>query len=71
MTLIMAFHLAYYRTFKHFYTDFIARYHRAEFPRLVSYSRFVELMSEALIPLCVFLNQRRGTVTGLSFPKAG
>lgn len=67
MTLIIAFHLAHFRNFKHFYTDFIAQYHRAEFPRLVSYSRFVELMPDALLPLCVFLNQRRGPVTGLSF----
>lgn len=67
MTLIIAFHLAHYRTFKHFYTDYIARYHRPEFPQLVSYSRFVELMSGALLPLGVFLNHRRGRVTGISF----
>ncbi len=65
MTLIIAFHLAHFRNFKHFSTDFIARYHRSEFPRLVSYSRFMELVPDAL--LRVFLNQRRGPVTGLSF----
>ncbi len=54
MTLIIAFHLAHLRTFKHVYTEFIDRYHRAEFPGLVSYSRFVKLMPEALVPLCVF-----------------
>ena len=31
MTLIIAFHLAHYRNCKHFYTDYIARYHRQRF----------------------------------------
>ena len=40
---------------------------RGAFPRLVSYTRMVELMPSALIPLCSYLHTRRGRVSGISF----
>jgi len=33
----------------------------------VSYSRFVELMPSALVPLCAFLQTRYGRVTGIAY----
>ena len=50
MTLVVAFHLSHDRTFKHFYQH-VQRYWRAEFPRLVSYPRFVALQPYLLVPL--------------------
>jgi hypothetical protein len=38
-----------------------------EFPGLVSYGRFVELMQRAIVPLAVYLHHRVGLCTGLSF----
>ncbi len=67
MTLIIEFHRSCYRTFKHYYTRYVLKYLRWAFPRSVSYHRFVELMSSALIPLCYYLHSRKGTVTGISF----
>lgn len=66
MTLVMAFHLSHYRTFKHFYAH-VQAYWRAEFPGLVSYPRFVALQPYLLIPLCAYLNRRKGSVTGIAF----
>ena len=40
---------------------------RSEFPNLVSYNRFVGLMSEALLPLCVYLHTRLAVATGIAF----
>jgi hypothetical protein len=37
------------------------------FPRLVSYQRFVELMPSALVPLCGYLQTRKGACSGISF----
>jgi hypothetical protein len=37
------------------------------FPRLVSYNRFVELMPSALVPLCGYLQSRKGRCSGISF----
>lgn len=53
MTLIIYFHMSRYRDFKTYYTRYIQPHLRGEFPYLVSYSRFVELMPLALLPLCL------------------
>ncbi len=40
---------------------------RGAFPRLVSYTRRVELMPSSLIPLCRYLHTRRGQVSTIRF----
>lgn len=67
MTIVIYFHHSNYRDFKHYYTGYIGGFYHDEFPKLVSYNRFVELMQEVLIPLLCFLHARRGEVTGISF----
>ena len=67
MTIIVYFHSSHSRDFKHYYTGYVARHLRPSFPALVSYSRFVELMPQALVPLCGYLHPRKGRCTGLPF----
>jgi len=67
MTIIIWFHQSHYRDFKAFYIQYVQKHLRAEFPHLVSYNRFVELMPGTLLPLCIYLYSRRGQQTGLSF----
>lgn len=68
MTIVIFFHQKHYRTFKHFYCDYMRRYHQKDFPKLVSYTRFLELMRDALIPLTVYLKTCcMGRCDGLSF----
>lgn len=67
MTILVLFHLSGFRNLKTFYTGFVCRYLRREFPRLSSYSRFVERERDALLPLWCYLYWRRGTCTGISF----
>lgn len=67
MTIIIYFHQSRYRDFKTYYTQYVQRHLRREFPHLVSYTRFVELMPPALWPLCLYLKTRFGPVTGISF----
>ena len=66
MTILVLFHSSRYRDFKHFYF-YLKTYHLSEFPNLVSYNRFVELTSSALIPLCSFLETRKGKTLGVNF----
>ena len=40
---------------------------RGEFPTLPSYTRFVELIPITLLPLCAYLQTRKGQPTGLQF----
>lgn len=67
MTIVIHFHHARYRDFKTYYTQYVRVHLKGEFPNLVSYNRFVELMERVLLPLCVYLNQCRGKCTGISF----
>lgn len=67
MAITIAFHLSHYRTFKHFYTNHVQCYWKDAFPNIVSYPRFVALQKLILIPLCAYLNARRGRPTGIGF----
>lgn len=67
MTIIVYFHASGYRNFKQYYLEYVQRHLRAEFPALVSYNRFVELMKEAVVPLSVYLENCKGEVSGIAF----
>src|SRR5205085_458135 len=67
MTIIVLFHSSGYRNFKTFYTAHVLQHLAWAFPRLVSYNRFVELMPSALVPLCAYLQTRKGECSGISF----
>src|SRR4051794_34171180 len=67
MTILVWFHASHYRTFKHFYLGAVLSGKRAEFPTLPSYTRFVELIPMTLLPLCAYLQTRKGQATGIQF----
>jgi hypothetical protein len=67
MTIIVLFHSSGYRNFKTYYTAQVLKQMAWAFPRLVSYTRFVELMPSALVPLCGYLQTRKGKCSGISF----
>lgn len=67
MTILIYFHQMRYRDFKTYYTQFVRVYLRGEFPALVSYTRFVELMPSVLVPLCAYLQSCYGRCTGINF----
>jgi transposase len=66
MTIVIAFHSSGYRDFKHFYSMLLSR-HRADFPGLVSYARFVRQMPGLAVPLCAYLQTGYGQHTGIAF----
>lgn len=51
ITIIVMFHWSGYRNFKTFYKDYVSRFWKGEFPGLVSYNRFVELMQEYVVAI--------------------
>jgi hypothetical protein len=67
MTLLIHFHQMRFRDFKTYYLGYVLPYLRSEFPGLVSYNRFVELIPSALVPLCAYLQSCYGDCTGISF----
>ena len=70
MTIIIHFHQSGYRTFKDYYLRHVCEHLQPEFPDLMSYARFVELMPQTLIPLMVYLHRCFGACTGISFVDA-
>jgi len=67
MTLLIYFHQMRYRDFKTYYTQYVQVHLTDEFPNLVSYNRFVELIPSVLVPLCAYLRSCYGDCTGISF----
>jgi hypothetical protein len=67
MTLLIYFHQMRYRDFKTYYTQYVQVPLTNEFPNLVSYNRFVELIPSVLVPLCAYLRSGYGDCTGISF----
>ena len=68
MTIMILFHESNYRTFKGFYVNYVCQHLRSEFPKLVSYSRFVRLMARVGLPLFAYLRTvGLGHCSGISF----
>ena len=68
MTILIVFHQSHYRNFKAYYLEYVLPHLRGEFPGLVSYTRFVDFMPSALIPLCAYFKTTcLGDCTGISF----
>jgi hypothetical protein len=67
MTILVHFHESRYRDFKSYYTQHVQEHLSREFPGLVSYQRFIELMPRALVALAVYLRRSFGRCTGISF----
>jgi len=67
LTILILFHQSHYRDFKAYYSEHVLQHLRAEFPGLVSYTRFVEFIPETLIPLCVYVRYGCGACSGISF----
>jgi Transposase DDE domain len=67
LTILILFQQSGYRTFKGVYQEHVQVHLRQEFPQLVSYTRFVDLMPRFLVPFAVYLHVQRGECTGISF----
>jgi hypothetical protein len=67
MTILVLFHASNYRTFKHFYLKHVGPRLSSEFPRLLSYNRFVERIPDALTALTCYLKTRMACCSGISF----
>ncbi|MBL0941347.1 MAG: hypothetical protein IBJ00_01260 [Alphaproteobacteria bacterium] len=64
LTIMVLFHLSPCKNFKYFYTFHIMHLHKQDFPTLLSYTRFVQLMPRLFIPLCMLLQSLFGEKTG-------
>jgi transposase len=67
MTIQILFQMIGYRNFKTFYTGFLQKYWADYFPKLVGYSRFIELIPRTIFPLTLFTQFKSGKKTGIYY----
>jgi hypothetical protein len=68
ITIVIPFHLKKYRCLKHFYTMYVQNHMQVNFPKALTYNRFMELHQKALMPMAVFLQLCcLGKCIGVSF----
>lgn len=68
VTITILFHSSGCRNFKHYYIGYVQKHLQKEFPKTVSYNRFVELMQSNVLALTLYLKTCcLGQCTGISF----
>lgn len=67
MTIIISFHQSHFRDFKNYYLTYVSVHLKSHFPKLLSYTRFIEVMPSVLIPLSSYLTTLFGEPTGIAF----
>jgi hypothetical protein len=69
MTILGYYHYSHYNCFKHYYKEHVEKQLKKDFPHLVSYNRYVELLPRAIYPMCLFLSSRTSLAqrTGIYF----
>jgi len=70
LTIMVVFHLSPCKTFKWYYEGYVPFRHGRDFPGLVDYDRFVQLMPRLFLPLHLLLFSLTGEQTGLYFMDA-
>lgn len=66
LTILILFQNSGYKCFKYFYI-YLQQWHKMDFPKLLSYTRFVEIKGNFLVPLTSFLHHHFAECTGLSY----
>ena len=66
LTVIVHFHVSGFKTFKHYY-KFLGKYHSKEFPKLISYNRFVEIQNNYCFELFILSQLVLADCDGLSY----
>ena len=65
LTIMVLFHVSPCKVFKYFYVFYLVHLHKKDFPKLLSYNRFVQLMPRLFVPLCILLQSLFGEETGI------
>lgn len=70
LTIAVCYHLSGYKCLKYFYVQELLGRQRSQFPRLVTYERFVQLLPRLYLPLHLLLHYMNGEKTGMYFVDA-
>lgn len=66
-TIMVLYQMSKFKNFKAFYTTFLTTYWKHHFPKLPSYSRFIELIKYSIMPLTMYSTIKKGRKTGIYY----
>ena len=66
LTILICFQFSGYKCFKYFYLDLVKN-NKNDFPKILSYSRFIEIKGDFLVPLLSFMRYHFGECSGISY----
>lgn len=67
ITIAIHFHQSNFRNFKNYYQIYVQKFLTKYFPNLLSYSRFLQILKGAFIPLTMFVKTMKSKETGIYF----
>lgn len=67
MTVIIGFHTSNHRDFKNYYLVLVSAFYRKNFPDLLSYTRFLEVMPRAIVSMCACFSTLKEKPAGIEF----
>jgi len=68
MTILLLFHFGTFKNFKHYYLHYIGIHLKKEFPKRLSYNRFIAIEHRVFVPMMFFINMVCfGKCTGITF----
>ena len=68
ITILLLFHFGTFKNFKHYYLHYIGVHLKNEFPKQMSYNRFIQIEHRVFMPLMFLLNTVCfGKCTGITF----
>ncbi len=59
--------MSHHRDFKNYYKGYIAKIYKNHFPHLLSYTRFLDVMPKAMVPLSSYFSKLKGEATDIEF----
>ena len=59
--------MSHHRDFKNYYLGYISCFYKKDFPKLLSYTRFLEVMPSLIVPMCAYFTSLKGKPTGIEF----
>ncbi|MCY1660190.1 hypothetical protein [Chryseobacterium sp. SL1] len=73
MTLLIFYHYSGFKCFEYFYKQFAINQLRCYFPKILSYNRFVEILSSVALPMFIFAKSlcSQSVHTGIRFQETG
>jgi len=68
MTVLLLFHFGTFKNFKHYYLHYIGIHLKKDFPKLLSYNRFISIEHRVFVPMMFFMNTVCfGQCSGITF----